>query len=54
MPTQKPAKSYSSPLYMPGISAVSPPIREHPDRMQPSPIPEITEVAISVFREPVA
>jgi len=39
---------------MPGISAVSPPISAHPDSIQPLPIPEMTEVASSGFRDPVA
>ena len=29
-PTMNPARSYSSSLYKPGSSAVSPPIKEHP------------------------
>ena len=39
-PTMKPARSYSPAAYMPGISAVSPPIRAHPFFLQPRAIPE--------------
>ncbi len=41
-PTAKPARSYSSSAYMPGISAVSPPIRPAPACTQPSATPETT------------
>ena len=39
IPTVKPAISYSPLWYMPGISAVSPPINAQPDCTQPSEIP---------------
>ena len=41
MPTANPAKSKSFDLYVPGISAVSPPIKEHFDFIHPSVIPLI-------------
>ncbi len=41
-PTANPAKSYSPSGYIPGISAVSPPTRAHPDWAQPSAIPFTT------------
>jgi hypothetical protein len=41
-PTANPARSYSSSSYMPGISAVSPPIRPASDCTHPSATPETT------------
>ena len=38
-PTEKPAMSYSSSAYIPGISAVSPPIRAQPAKIHPSATP---------------
>ncbi|MOA29508.1 hypothetical protein D3C78_1505260 [compost metagenome] len=39
-PTVNPAISYSPSAYIPGISAVSPPINAQPDSLQPSAIPD--------------
>ena len=46
-PTQKPARSYSPSGYMPGISAVSPPISAQPASSQPRAMPLITSAATS-------
>ena len=53
-PTANPARSKSAPLYIPGISAVSPPINAQLDIEHPSAIPLITFVAFSSSRLPVA
>ncbi len=41
-PTMKPARSYSPRAYMPGISAVSPPMSAQPFLLQPRATPETT------------
>ena len=46
-PTAKPARSYSPDGYMPGISAVSPPISAQPDSSQPRAMPPMTAAAVS-------
>ncbi len=46
-PTMKPARSYSPSAYMPGISAVSPPISAQPLLRQPRAIPSTTSAATS-------
>ena len=53
-PTAKPAKSYSPAGYMPGISAVSPPIKAQPDNSQPLAMPPTTAAAVSTSNLPQA
>ena len=53
-PTAKPARSYSPSGYMPGISAVSPPISAHPDSSQPLAMPPTTDAAVSTDSLPQA
>ena len=53
-PTQKPARSYSPAGYMPGISAVSPPINAQLLSSQPLAIPPITAAATSISSLPQA
>ena len=40
IPTAKPAKSKESPVYIPGISAVSPPDKEQPAILHPFAMPD--------------
>ena len=53
-PTQKPARSYSPAGYMPGISAVSPPISAQPESSQPVAMPPTTAAAVSTSSLPQA
>ena len=53
-PTAKPARSYSPSGYMPGISAVSPPIKAQPESSQPLAMPPITAAAVSTCSLPQA
>jgi len=53
-PTAKPARSYSPSGYMPGISAVSPPISAQPASSQPRAMPPTTWAAVSTSRRPQA
>ena len=53
-PTAKPARSYSPAGYMPGISAVSPPIRAQPEISQPRAMPPTTAAAVSTWSLPQA
>ncbi|MNT24184.1 hypothetical protein D3C72_1596440 [compost metagenome] len=53
-PTAKPARSYSPSGYMPGISAVSPPISAQPDSSQPLAMPPTTAAAVSTWSLPQA
>ena len=53
-PTAKPARSYSPSGYMPGISAVSPPIRAQPLSSQPRAMPPTTAAAMSTSSLPQA
>jgi hypothetical protein len=53
-PTAKPAKSYSPAGYMPGISAVSPPISAQPLNSQPLAMPPTTAAAVSTCNLPQA
>ncbi len=53
-PTANPARSYSPSGYMPGISAVSPPIRAHPASSQPAAMPPITRAATSTSSLPAS
>ncbi len=53
-PTAKPARSYSPSGYMPGISAVSPPISAQPDSSQPCAMPLTTVAAVSTSSLPHA
>jgi hypothetical protein len=53
-PTAKPARSYSPSGYMPGISAVSPPISAQPASSQPLAMPPTTEAAVSTSSLPQA
>ena len=50
----KPAKSYSPAGYMPGISAVSPPIKAQPASSQPRAMPFTTSVATATSSLPQA
>jgi hypothetical protein len=53
-PTAKPARSYSPSGYMPGISAVSPPISAQPASSQPLAMPPTTSAAVSTSSLPQA
>ena len=53
-PTAKPARSYSPGGYMPGISAVSPPISAQPESSQPRAMPPTTRTAVSTSSLPQA
>ncbi|MCY1212281.1 hypothetical protein D9M72_240140 [compost metagenome] len=53
-PTAKPARSYSPAGYMPGISAVSPPMRAQPESSQPRAMPPTTAAAVSTSSLPQA
>ncbi|CFN79844.1 Uncharacterised protein [Bordetella pertussis] len=53
-PTAKPARSYSPSGYIPGISAVSPPISAQPASSQPRAIPPTTAAAVSTDSLPQA
>ena len=53
-PTAKPARSYSPAAYMPGISAVSPPISAQFACSQPVAMPPMTAAATSTSSLPLA
>ena len=53
-PTAKPARSYSLGSYMPGISAVSPPMSAQPACSQPSAMPFTTSAATPTSSLPQA